>query len=363
MKVYAVFLVIAITMISSMAYADWFDKNYSSDTKYIRIDEMTGVAESTQTFVINVTAPVYLKVVGKSISPWLISGSGWYLDLYLRPTLSSDWVLVDNNVNSTRPSDEVVINAGETAELKAVVYYPVEITTALTDDLAPGDDEIECLSTKAFPESGVVKIEDECIRYRMTENGIMSELMRGYMDTIEEHHPSGTEVSLYSGVYHIPIIIAINTSDGSAGGGGGSIHPSACHSIDMKIATGTPPVAVFRYTCWYNKVTVNASNSYDPDGTIASYQWDFTDDGVYDAIGEEAEWEYGSEGYYRITLKVTDNDAMTSMWSQIVSVHMPPESNSLFNTRIFGMPLWQLIIIIVVGIIGVKILSKVLVAS
>ncbi|WP_243231865.1 PKD domain-containing protein [Microbacterium sp. CIAB417] len=56
-------------------------------------------------------------------------------------------------------------------------------------------------------------------------------------------------------------------------------------------------------------VTVNGSASNDPDGSIASYAWDFGDGGT--ASGASATHDYASEGTYTITLTVTDDEGAT----------------------------------------------------
>ncbi len=76
----------------------------------------------------------------------------------------------------------------------------------------------------------------------------------------------------------------------------------------------SPPVASFTE----NATTVvqeeaiyfDASESYDPDGTIVSYTWDFGDAST--ATGVTAEHAYSESGTYTITLTVTDNDGVSS---------------------------------------------------
>jgi len=349
-KKYILLVLILILFLIPQSNAWWFEKKYTKDIIYSRIDDLTGVLESTQTFKINVTKPVYLKVIGDDESPWMIDGSGWYLDLYLRPNLQSNWTQVATHVHETKPSKKIIVEANTVAELKAVVYYPVVIETTLADDLTPDDDTMICNDTSSFPESGVVTIEDEYIKYNAKHANALSGLTHGYSGSTPSHHPKGTKVEFHSGTYHIPIIIAIDTTSGG-GGSGGAMHPSRCHAIDFQIAQGKPPVALFKYTCWYNQLTVNASGSYDPDGRIVSYQWDFDDDGVYDDSGVVAKYTYHTEGYHRVTLKVTDNDGMSSTWSQIIRVKMPPPNSPWLSYTFLGLKVWHWIILIVVACI------------
>ncbi|HWR64254.1 MAG TPA: PKD domain-containing protein [Candidatus Thermoplasmatota archaeon] len=88
----------------------------------------------------------------------------------------------------------------------------------------------------------------------------------------------------------------------------------------------SPPVADFSWMpqkpTSHQPIIFNASTSYDPDGTILLYEWDWNDDGVY----EEAyptpvaihTWE--SIGNYSVTVRVTDNAGATGSVTKTVSV-------------------------------------------
>jgi chitodextrinase len=68
-------------------------------------------------------------------------------------------------------------------------------------------------------------------------------------------------------------------------------------------------------------VTFDASGSYDDDGNITSYEWDFDNDGNYDdATGKIAEWSWNARGSYTVSLKVTDNERNAGTKTKIISV-------------------------------------------
>ncbi len=70
------------------------------------------------------------------------------------------------------------------------------------------------------------------------------------------------------------------------------------------------PRALFTYTI-DEPVLFNATDSYDPDGNIVSYEWDFGDTNtttVYDPIVTHT---YEEAGAYNVSLTVTDNAALT----------------------------------------------------
>ncbi|MEV4621278.1 PQQ-dependent sugar dehydrogenase [Asanoa sp. NPDC049573] len=60
-------------------------------------------------------------------------------------------------------------------------------------------------------------------------------------------------------------------------------------------------------------VSFDASGSTDPDpGEVLSYQWDFTNDGSYDAAGVTASYTYPSTGTYTARLRVSDLGGLSS---------------------------------------------------
>lgn len=53
---------------------------------------------------------------------------------------------------------------------------------------------------------------------------------------------------------------------------------------------------------------LNGLGSYDPDGTIVSYEWDINGDGIYELTGSQVETKFDFAGNYTIRLMVTDDD-------------------------------------------------------
>lgn len=77
------------------------------------------------------------------------------------------------------------------------------------------------------------------------------------------------------------------------------------------VITFQPPTAEFTYQPERPKagepVTFDASDSFDFDGEIVSYEWDFDADGLTDATGITVQYAFASPGAYEVTLTVTDN--------------------------------------------------------
>jgi PKD repeat protein len=89
------------------------------------------------------------------------------------------------------------------------------------------------------------------------------------------------------------------------------------------IGTGvaTPPVAAFTYspeTPIPNETITFDSTSYDPDGTIVDYLWDFGDGNT--GTGSTAIHQYETLGTYTVNLTVSDNHMFSDWVTQNVTV-------------------------------------------
>lgn len=83
-------------------------------------------------------------------------------------------------------------------------------------------------------------------------------------------------------------------------------------------AANVPPTAAFSAVTAGLQVDVDASASSDPDGSLASYSWEFGDGAT--ATGRTASHTYAAAGRYDVTLRVTDDDGATSSTSRQVDV-------------------------------------------
>lgn len=87
-------------------------------------------------------------------------------------------------------------------------------------------------------------------------------------------------------------------------------------------ADNTPPSASF--TFWppdpfrNEAVSFDASSSFDPDGEIVEYRWDFGDGST--AEGVTTTHAYGQDGEYLVTLTVVDDSGAEAPASQTVTV-------------------------------------------
>lgn len=89
-------------------------------------------------------------------------------------------------------------------------------------------------------------------------------------------------------------------------------------------AANQAPTASFDSNCTGLDCTFNGSASSDPDGSVASYSWDFGD-GTAAGSGASTGHTFASAGTYTVTLTVTDNDGASSApVTHQVQVSAPP---------------------------------------
>lgn len=110
----------------------------------------------------------------------------------------------------------------------------------------------------------------------------------------------------------------------------------ASTQVTVSAAVNQPPVASFTFSPadplvnqW---ITFDASASYDPDGNIASYRWDFGDGST--SSGVRVTKRYSAAGTYTVTLTVTDNrgaSASTTQEVRVRSPNQPPVASFTFS--------------------------------
>lgn len=91
-----------------------------------------------------------------------------------------------------------------------------------------------------------------------------------------------------------------------------NIPPVARFTVDQ--ASGTSPLTV----------NFDATASYDPDGTIVSYSWDFGDGTTGTGITITHTFTSSTDRTYTVTLTVTDNGGKTGSLSSSIVVHGSP---------------------------------------
>ncbi|RLE41958.1 hypothetical protein DRJ16_05465, partial [Candidatus Woesearchaeota archaeon] len=126
------------------------------------------------------------------------------------------------------------------------------------------------------------------------------------------------------GIGDVPYIIP--------GGGSRDWHPFMEPLMENK-----PPVAFLTYSpenpVVNQTITFNASSSYDPDGTITNYEWDFGDGNIMITTEEKINHSYLEAGIYEVTLTVTDDEGAKNSTTKMVTVMPAPPSVSISTDK------------------------------
>lgn|GEM_PF-2545565 len=97
--------------------------------------------------------------------------------------------------------------------------------------------------------------------------------------------------------------------------------------LEIVYTSAKPPIANFTYSpnnpVTYETVTFNASTSYDPNGHITTYTWNFGDQNTTTTTNPTITHVYTDPGNFTTTLTVTDNDGFTNSTTAMVTVSNP----------------------------------------
>ena len=134
--------------------------------------------------------------------------------------------------------------------------------------------------------------------------------------------------------------------------------------IDIKQGGSTDnkePVALTNgpYTGYVNEtIFFNASNSYDMDGLIISYSWDFGDGYIHS--GKTVNHTFNQSKEYIITLTVTDNYGLQNITSTKAMINIKTDDdNNQSSKNNGGIPGFEIIIIVIaIGLVALYINNR-----
>ena len=120
-----------------------------------------------------------------------------------------------------------------------------------------------------------------------------------------------------NGTYTVSLTVTDNDGATKTKTGTVTVNPPTGYLPPIPSFTVSDPTPAIGET-----VTFDASASYDPDGTILLYRWDWNGDGTYDNeyTQSAATHSFLSEGTYNVTLQVEDNQSMTNTYTQEILV-------------------------------------------
>src|SRR6266571_2173221 len=109
-------------------------------------------------------------------------------------------------------------------------------------------------------------------------------------------------------------------------------------SANLTVVSDVPPIASFFWYPYQPTVGAYASfygyYSYDPDGYITDYAWDFGDGSSTNASGCCVSHVYEATGNYTVTLTVTDNAGLSTSVSKTIYVNALPVAAFTTSTEI-----------------------------
>ncbi|MCD6331535.1 MAG: PKD domain-containing protein, partial [Thermoplasmata archaeon] len=95
----------------------------------------------------------------------------------------------------------------------------------------------------------------------------------------------------------------------------------------ISMALNSKPIANFTYEINGYTVHFNATSSYDLDGSIVNYTWDFGDGNV--GYGMIIDHIYADEGFYNVSITVIDDSGLNNSTWQIICIDVSPPHTEL----------------------------------
>jgi hypothetical protein len=102
------------------------------------------------------------------------------------------------------------------------------------------------------------------------------------------------------------------------GGGGGPVDNNPVDKVPIAVAKAEPLVQIPGAD-----IVFSGADSYDPDGgSISKYEWDWDNDGLYDAQGVKAKHSWTDKGSHEVQLRVIDDGGTKDMLDLPLTVHV-----------------------------------------
>jgi len=138
----------------------------------------------------------------------------------------------------------------------------------------------------------------------------------------ETSNPIITHIYVKNGQYNVTLTVVDNDN--------------MTDSTSQILLIGRPPIVIFTINPSENlkpeeTITLNASGSFDPDGNIVKYIWDFGDGYNETAVTPITTHTYSQRGVYTITLKVIDDDGLFNQTTIKIQVGTPPVASFTFS--------------------------------
>ena len=227
-------------------------------------------------------------------------------------TYNVSLTVTDNGGNSDTVTYAIVVAVAPTQAAPVVVDRPGNVTATqppianfqtMPADPAPGD-PILFNGTSSLDLDGRV----ETFAWDFNADG-----------TVDSTSPIAEHAFATAGIYSVTL--TVTDDDGNSD----SITLSITVVSPVSEPTGViPPIANFAYLPAQPAagaiILFNATLSSDPDGSIASFAWDFNGDGEADSLAAIVDYSFAEDGVYDVTLTVTDDSGSTDTLTLQVTV-------------------------------------------
>lgn len=104
------------------------------------------------------------------------------------------------------------------------------------------------------------------------------------------------------------------------------------YSQTISVANVAPTAAFSRSpeeSKTHDAITFDASASFDPDGEVIEFAWDFDEDGVFEESTASAQIarSFADDGTYTVALRITDDDGASAKVTRVITIlNRPPQA-------------------------------------
>jgi PKD repeat protein len=234
--------------------------------------------------------------------------------------VSYTWNFGDGNITTT--SSQVIAHTYTT-------FGSCNVTLTVTDNDAAASPTSNMITVKAYPIADFTLTPAPQYKNQViTLNASISDPRGGIITSYFWTFGDGLQLNTTNPV--------VTHTYGTTGNYTATLTVTDSENLNNTVSKGVSvlegyPVAVFTYTPAFpaanQTIPFDASNSFDPNGYVVSYIWNFGDGNVTSIVDPNITHRYTSVGNYTARLTVTDNDGLTNTASKVVTVGNPPTAN------------------------------------